>query len=136
MSCQRIMALPNLRNIFASFRSPLEERQMSRSAFYKFLGFILVSTSMSLVALSHHKRTTRDLGGSPRAPGEGCEARIGSRQYNGTISLQDGMTRRTSHGVAIGSGALVANACHSQSKMRYGKVSQAGAYAFGRTAAE
>ncbi|CDR36835.1 RHTO0S02e07426g1_1 [Rhodotorula toruloides] len=60
------MALPNLRNIFASFRSPLEERQMSRSAFYKFLGFILVSTSMSLVALSHHKRLIASCGGGVR----------------------------------------------------------------------
>ncbi|SCZ92626.1 BZ3500_MvSof-1268-A1-R1_Chr5-2g08044 [Microbotryum saponariae] len=44
------MALPNLRNIFASFRTAHEERQYSQAAFYKFLGFILVSLGMSLVA--------------------------------------------------------------------------------------
>ncbi|KAM0749850.1 hypothetical protein T439DRAFT_357370 [Meredithblackwellia eburnea MCA 4105] len=44
------MALPNLRHIFASFRSPIEERDYSRLAFFKFLAFLLVSTGMSLVA--------------------------------------------------------------------------------------
>ncbi|BGP13362.1 hypothetical protein JCM10213v2_001281 [Rhodosporidiobolus nylandii] len=50
------MALPNLRNIFASFRSPLEEREYSRTAFFKFLGFVLVTMSFSLVAAKHHRR--------------------------------------------------------------------------------
>lgn len=41
---------------FASFRSPLEEREYSRKAFFKFLGFVLVTMSMSLAAVKHHKR--------------------------------------------------------------------------------
>ncbi|SCV72631.1 BQ2448_4168 [Microbotryum intermedium] len=44
------MALPNLRNIFASFRTAHEERQYSQAAFYKVLGFVLVSLGMSLIA--------------------------------------------------------------------------------------
>ncbi|POY70718.1 hypothetical protein BMF94_6128 [Rhodotorula taiwanensis] len=45
------MALPNLRNIFASFRSPLEEREYSRRAFYTFLEFIGVTCLMHYVAV-------------------------------------------------------------------------------------
>lgn len=42
---------------FASFRSPLEEREYSRTAFFKFLGWALVTMTMSLIA-TKHKRST------------------------------------------------------------------------------
>lgn len=71
------MALPNLRNIvrsscpaprlppltpaslaaqFASFRSPLEDREYSRAAFFKFLQWVGVTSLMHLVAVKHYKR--------------------------------------------------------------------------------
>ncbi|GAA5876743.1 hypothetical protein JCM1840_002032, partial [Sporobolomyces johnsonii] len=40
---------------FASFRSPLEEREYSRTAFFKFLGWVLVTMSMSLVATRNRR---------------------------------------------------------------------------------
>lgn len=40
------LALPNLRQIFASFRSPLEEREYSRTAFFKLVGWLLISMTM------------------------------------------------------------------------------------------
>lgn len=46
------MTLPNLRHIFSSFRSPLEERDFSRAAFYKGVLFIISCMSISLLATS------------------------------------------------------------------------------------
>ncbi|KAI1288874.1 hypothetical protein EDD11_009605, partial [Mortierella claussenii] len=44
------MALPNLRRIFSSFRTPEEEAQISRSAFFKFSGYILTCAFITWVA--------------------------------------------------------------------------------------
>ncbi|KAI9467980.1 MAG: hypothetical protein EXX96DRAFT_585590 [Benjaminiella poitrasii] len=44
------MALPNLWKIYSSFRTPEEERQFSRSAFFKFSGFILSCIAMTVFA--------------------------------------------------------------------------------------
>ncbi|KAM0792700.1 hypothetical protein ACM66B_002480 [Microbotryomycetes sp. NB124-2] len=55
------MALPNLRNIFASFRTPHEERKWSQRAFYHFIGFILVTMGMSLVATRSRQAQFRQL---------------------------------------------------------------------------
>ncbi|KAG0092753.1 hypothetical protein BGZ93_008187 [Podila epicladia] len=44
------MPLPNLRRIFASSRTPEEEAQISRSAFFKFSGYILTCAFITWVA--------------------------------------------------------------------------------------
>ncbi|ORX62641.1 hypothetical protein DM01DRAFT_1330769 [Hesseltinella vesiculosa] len=44
------MALPNLWKIYASFRSPEEERQYSRSAFFKFTGYMLSCIVITILA--------------------------------------------------------------------------------------
>lgn len=44
------MALPNLWKIYASFRTPEEERHFSRSAFFKFSGYILSCIVMTILA--------------------------------------------------------------------------------------
>ncbi|KAL0254038.1 hypothetical protein I308_101417 [Cryptococcus tetragattii IND107] len=43
------MALPNLRSIFASSRTSEEERQLSRTTFYKFIVLVTVPLSSGLV---------------------------------------------------------------------------------------
>lgn len=40
---------------FASFRSPLEEREYSRTAFYKAACFVLISLGMSLIATKNRR---------------------------------------------------------------------------------
>ncbi|ORY80676.1 hypothetical protein BCR35DRAFT_331744 [Leucosporidium creatinivorum] len=52
-----VLALPNLRNIFASFRTPNEEKRWSQKAFYKFCGFLLVTLGMSLIATKSRRGT-------------------------------------------------------------------------------
>ncbi|KNZ46707.1 hypothetical protein VP01_701g3 [Puccinia sorghi] len=42
--------LPSLRQIFAAFRSPEQEADLSRTAFSRFLLYILTVTSLSLIA--------------------------------------------------------------------------------------
>ncbi|KAK3816766.1 MAG: hypothetical protein JOS17DRAFT_794808 [Linnemannia elongata] len=44
------MALPNLRRIFASSRTAEEEAQISRSAFFKFSGYVLTCAFITWVA--------------------------------------------------------------------------------------
>ncbi|KAG2181174.1 hypothetical protein INT43_008756 [Umbelopsis isabellina] len=44
------MALPNLWKIYASFRTPEEERQYSREAFFKFSGYIISCIVMTALA--------------------------------------------------------------------------------------
>lgn len=44
------MALPNLWKIYASFRTPEEERQYSREAFFKFSGYIISCIIMTTLA--------------------------------------------------------------------------------------
>ncbi|WVQ87352.1 hypothetical protein IAS59_001076 [Cryptococcus gattii] len=44
------MALPNLRSIFASSRTSEEERQLSRTTFYKFTAFVGACLVISLLA--------------------------------------------------------------------------------------
>lgn len=47
----RLMAkLPNLRRLFASFRTEEEEREYSRSAFFNFVGFLGTCALFSLIA--------------------------------------------------------------------------------------
>ncbi|KAH9458769.1 hypothetical protein Pst134EA_018925 [Puccinia striiformis f. sp. tritici] len=43
-------SFPSLRQIFAAFRSPEQEADLSRTAFSRFLLFILSVTSISLLA--------------------------------------------------------------------------------------
>ncbi|KAJ9061545.1 hypothetical protein DSO57_1001333 [Entomophthora muscae] len=47
------MGLPNFREIYASFRTPEEETEMSRSALFKFIGFV---ASCAVIALLAEKR--------------------------------------------------------------------------------
>ena len=44
------MALPSLRQIFAAFRSPEQEAELSRTAFSRFLAFILTCTGIAVLA--------------------------------------------------------------------------------------
>ncbi|EGG00506.1 uncharacterized protein MELLADRAFT_93175 [Melampsora larici-populina 98AG31] len=44
------MPFPSLRQIFAAFRSPEQEADLSRTAFSRFLLFIFTITSLSLLA--------------------------------------------------------------------------------------
>jgi hypothetical protein len=44
------MAFPSLRQIFAAFRSAEQEADLSRTAFSRFLLYILTVTSLSLLA--------------------------------------------------------------------------------------
>ncbi|WWC89921.1 uncharacterized protein L201_004850 [Kwoniella dendrophila CBS 6074] len=44
------MALPNLRSIFASSRTSEEERQLSRTTFYRFTAFVGACLVISLLA--------------------------------------------------------------------------------------
>lgn len=44
------MALPSLREIFAAFRSPEQEAELSRTAFSRFLAFILSCTTIAVLA--------------------------------------------------------------------------------------
>ncbi|KAG0140731.1 hypothetical protein CROQUDRAFT_337031 [Cronartium quercuum f. sp. fusiforme G11] len=44
------MAFPSLRQIFAAFRSPEQEADLSRTAFNRFLLFIFTIASVSLLA--------------------------------------------------------------------------------------
>ncbi|KAI9301071.1 hypothetical protein BJ944DRAFT_272027 [Cunninghamella echinulata] len=53
------MALPNLWKIYSSFRTPEEERQFSRSAFFKFSGYILSCIVITVLA-------SRSNGGKPK----------------------------------------------------------------------
>ncbi|KAI8359814.1 hypothetical protein BD560DRAFT_405341 [Blakeslea trispora] len=51
------MALPNLWKIYSSFRTPEEERQFSRSAFFKFSGYILSCIAMAVLASKYHNKS-------------------------------------------------------------------------------
>ncbi|KAI8332181.1 hypothetical protein EDC96DRAFT_526758 [Choanephora cucurbitarum] len=51
------MALPNLWKIYSSFRTPEEERQFSRSAFFKFGGYILSCIAMAVFASKYHNKS-------------------------------------------------------------------------------
>ncbi|WVR05139.1 hypothetical protein IAU60_002151 [Kwoniella sp. DSM 27419] len=53
------MALPNLRSIFASSRTSEEERQLSRTTFYRFTAFVGACLVISLLAA----RNSREFGG-------------------------------------------------------------------------
>jgi len=44
------MALPNLRRLFASFRTEEEERDFSRTAFFNLVGFLATSALFSIIA--------------------------------------------------------------------------------------
>lgn len=44
------MVLPNLRRIFASFRTEKEEREYSRQAFFNLIGFLGTCVVFSLMA--------------------------------------------------------------------------------------
>ncbi|ALO60407.1 hypothetical protein CNB03575 [Cryptococcus deneoformans JEC21] len=57
------MALPNLRSIFASSRTSEEERQLSRTTFYKFTAFVGACLVISLLAA---RNSGRDLRGTAR----------------------------------------------------------------------
>jgi hypothetical protein len=48
--CGSTMAFPSLRQIFAAFRSAEQEADLSRTAFSRFLLYILTVTSLSLLA--------------------------------------------------------------------------------------
>ncbi|GHJ86089.1 hypothetical protein NliqN6_2491 [Naganishia liquefaciens] len=57
-----LMALPNLRHIFASSRTSDEERQLSRTTFYKFAAFVgscvvisLLASRGAATAAGHHR---------------------------------------------------------------------------------
>ncbi|WWC69330.1 uncharacterized protein I206_103268 [Kwoniella pini CBS 10737] len=54
------MALPNLRSIFASSRTSEEERQLSRTTFYKFTAFVGACLVISLLAA---RNSGREFGG-------------------------------------------------------------------------
>ncbi|OCF36478.1 hypothetical protein I317_04734 [Kwoniella heveanensis CBS 569] len=54
------MALPNLRSIFASSRTSEEERQLSRTTFYRFTAFVGACLVISLLAA---RNSGRDFGG-------------------------------------------------------------------------
>ncbi|KAF9094599.1 hypothetical protein BGX29_009443 [Mortierella sp. GBA35] len=60
------MALPNLRRIFSSFRTPEEEAQISRSAFFKFSGYVLTCAFITWVAAKQgaHLRLGAPSGGA------------------------------------------------------------------------
>lgn len=49
-TCSFVMPLPNLRRIFSSLRTPEEEAQISRSAFFKFSGYILTCAFITWIA--------------------------------------------------------------------------------------
>ncbi|KAI8339903.1 hypothetical protein BC941DRAFT_418873 [Chlamydoabsidia padenii] len=51
------MALPNLWKIYSSFRTPEEERQYSRSAFFKFSGYILSCIVITVLASRSSSKT-------------------------------------------------------------------------------
>ncbi|KAI9015796.1 hypothetical protein CLU79DRAFT_764742 [Phycomyces nitens] len=53
------MALPNLWRIYSSFRTPEEERQFSRAAFFKFSGYILSCIAMTVLASRYSNKTTK-----------------------------------------------------------------------------
>ncbi|KAI7856526.1 hypothetical protein BDC45DRAFT_502954 [Circinella umbellata] len=53
------MALPNLWKIYSSFRTPEEERQFSRSAFFKFSGYILSCIVMTVLASRYTSGKTK-----------------------------------------------------------------------------
>jgi hypothetical protein len=55
------MALPNLWKIYASFRTPEEEREFSRSAFFKFSGYILSCIAMTVFASRYYRIAPEDL---------------------------------------------------------------------------
>ncbi|TYJ56627.1 hypothetical protein B9479_002719 [Cryptococcus floricola] len=59
------MALPNLRSIFASSRTPEEERATSRITFYKFTAFVGACLVISLLASKNSGRVG-DLGKGAR----------------------------------------------------------------------
>lgn len=42
--------LPNLRRLFASFRTEEEEREYSRTAFFNFISFLAAAAGFSLIA--------------------------------------------------------------------------------------
>ncbi|RKP23281.1 hypothetical protein SYNPS1DRAFT_17507 [Syncephalis pseudoplumigaleata] len=44
------MPLPNFRRIYASFRTPEEERRISREAFFKCVGFVVACVAITWVA--------------------------------------------------------------------------------------
>ncbi|RIB27748.1 hypothetical protein C2G38_1694311 [Gigaspora rosea] len=50
-------AFPNLRRIFSSFRTPEEERQISRSAFFKFVGFVISCMAITMLANKNRMKT-------------------------------------------------------------------------------
>lgn len=47
------MGLPNFREIYASFRTPEEETAISRSAFFRFVGFVASCAVIALLAEKH-----------------------------------------------------------------------------------
>lgn len=57
----REMALPNLWKIYASFRTPEEEREFSRSAFFKFSGYILSCIAMTVFASRYYRIAPEDM---------------------------------------------------------------------------
>ncbi|RKP06689.1 hypothetical protein THASP1DRAFT_7216, partial [Thamnocephalis sphaerospora] len=44
------MPLPNFRRIYASFRTPEEERRISREAFFKCVGFVVACVAITWLA--------------------------------------------------------------------------------------
>lgn len=53
------MALPNLRRIFSSSRTPLEERALSRKAFFRFIAFLASCAAIALVSSGINRRDHR-----------------------------------------------------------------------------
>ncbi|GBC42127.2 hypothetical protein RhiirA5_282507 [Rhizophagus irregularis] len=55
------MPFPNLRRIFSSFRTPEEERQISRSAFFKFVGFVISCMAITMLANRNRMKAINQL---------------------------------------------------------------------------
>lgn len=55
------MALPNLRRIFSSSRTPLEERAVSRKAFFRFITFLASCATIALVSSTINRVDKRKL---------------------------------------------------------------------------
>ncbi|CAH7686624.1 hypothetical protein BY996DRAFT_4575761 [Phakopsora pachyrhizi] len=58
------MALPSLRQVFSAFRSPEQEADLSRTAFSRFLLFILTVTSLSILASKSVQKSNNYIIGS------------------------------------------------------------------------
>ena len=57
------MVFPNLRRIFSSFRTPEEERQISREAFFKFVGFVVSCIAITMLSNKNRMRAIGQSGG-------------------------------------------------------------------------